>query len=180
MKNFRNNTTSVVTDEAKKKFKELWSNTTVNTTEDDTRRGNILKIVEPLLASEPNKAVIDVQEVKTLVGEAKICWGCLSQVCRTRQLLSQKILGKKLVNKFCPVRKVLLGDKNLSRSLKGKVDKDNYVYINADTAPKKPFAKFQKGQKEVKQVWTTNLVQRPADPTPAEKIVRANFTGLTD
>ena len=72
VKNFRNNTTSVVTDEEKKKFKELWSKTTVNTTEDDTRRGNILKIVEPLLASEPNKAVMDVQEVKTLVGEAKI------------------------------------------------------------------------------------------------------------
>ena len=68
----------------------------------------------------------------------------------------------------------------MTRSLKGKVEKDNYVYINADTAPKKPFAKFQKGQKAEKQVWTTNLVQRPADPTPAKKIVRANFTGLTD
>ena len=58
VKNFRNNTTSVVTDEAKKKFKEQWGITNVDTTEDDTRREKILKIVEPLMSSDPTKAVI--------------------------------------------------------------------------------------------------------------------------
>lgn len=87
---------------------------------DDIRRGNILKIVEPLMTTEPTKAVMDVQEVKTLVGEVRICWSCLSQTCRTRQLLSQRVLGKKLVNKYCPVKKVLLGDKICQDPSKGK------------------------------------------------------------
>ena len=152
----------MVTDEAKKKFREQWGKTKVDTIEDDTRREKILKIVEPLMSSDPTKAVIDVQEVKNLIGEARICWGCLSQVCRTRQVLSQKLLGKKLVNKYCPVRRVLIGDRNLSRSLKGKVGKDNYVYVNEDAGPKKSFDKFKKGQRREKPVYTTSLVQRPA------------------
>ena len=94
VKNFRNNTTSVVTDEAKKKFKELWNKTTVDTSEDDIRRGNILKIVEPMMTTDPTKAVVDVPEVKILIGETRICWGCLSLVCRTRQLLLQKKWGR--------------------------------------------------------------------------------------
>ena len=133
-----------------------------------------------MMTTDPTKAVVDVQEVKTLIGETRICWGCLSLTCRTRQLLSQKILGKKLVNKYCPVKKVLLGDRNLTRSLKGKVEKDNYVYVNHDPTMRKPFNKFQKGKKSEWQNWTASIVPRPADPTPTEKIVRANFTGLTD
>ena len=82
MKNFRNNTTSVVTDEAKKKFKEQWARTAVDLAEDNTRRENILKIVEPLIAKEPTKAVVDVPEVKALIGTATVCWGCLSATCR--------------------------------------------------------------------------------------------------
>merc|ERR1712074_517256 len=96
-------------------------------------------------------AVIDVPEVRTLIGKTTVCWGCLSSTCRTRQLLSQRILEKKLVNKFCPVKKVLLGDKNLSRSLKGKVEKDNYVYVNHDPTRKMPFNRFQKEQKTERQ-----------------------------
>merc|ERR1712030_154589 len=92
----------------------------------EEKRENILKIVEPLITKEPTKAVVDVPEVRTLIGKTTICWGCLSLTCRTRQLLSQRLMDKKLVNKFCPVRKDLLGDRNLSRNLKGKVEKDNY------------------------------------------------------
>merc|ERR1712030_152587 len=95
-------------------------------------------------------------------------------------LLSQRLMEKKLVNKFCPVRRVLLGDRNLSRSLKGKVEKDNYVYVNHDPTRRKPFNKFQKGQKTERQTWTTSIVPKPVETTPREKIVRANFTGLTD
>ena len=108
MKNFRNNTTSVVTDEAKKKFKDQWENFKVNEEEDNARREKILKIVEPMIPKEPTKAVIDIPEVKTLAGEARVCWGCLSLICRDRQMLSQKILGRKVVNRFCPVQKVTL------------------------------------------------------------------------
>ena len=182
-KSFRNNTTSVITDEARKKFREQWDKIIINTEEDDIRRGKILKIVEPLMTSDPRKPVIDVPEVKNLVGETRICWGCLSQTCRARQSLSQKLVGKKLVNKFCPLKRVLIGDKNLSRSLKGKVGKNNYVVANEESGPRKPFNKFNKfnkGQGNQKPVWTTSLVQRPTDPVPAQEIVRANFTGLTD
>ena len=170
----------MVTDEAKKKFKEQWGNTKVNTGEDDTRREKILKIVEPLMSSDPTKAVIDIQEVKNLIGEAKLCWGCLSQVCRTRQMLSLRLLGRKLVNKYYPVRRVLVGDRNLSRSLKGKVIKDNYVYVSEYAGPKKDFDKSRKGPKRQQSLYTTSLVQKPANPAPTEKIVQANFTGLTD
>ena len=89
-------------------------------------------------------------------------------------------MEKRLVNRFCPVRKVLLGDRNLSRSLKGKVEKDNYVYVNHDPTKKKPFNKFQPGKKTERQSWTASVVPNPIDTTPKEKIVRANFTGLTD
>merc|ERR1712074_290266 len=94
VRNFRNNTTSVITDKANKKFKEQWTKTAVDLAEDDTRRENILKIVEPLIAKEPTKAVVDVQEVKALIGTATVCWGCLSSTCRTRQLLSQRLVNR--------------------------------------------------------------------------------------
>ena len=185
MKNFRNNTTSVVTDEAKKKFKEQWDNTKVNEEEDNTRRENILKIVEPMIPKEPMKAVMDIPEVITLVGEARICWGCLSLICRIRQMLSQRILGKKLVNRFCPVQKVLLGDRNLVRNLKGKVGKNNFVTTQFDPATKKTFVpnKFQRGPRPNRPTFshnTASIIPKEASPEPAEKIVRANFTGLTD
>ena len=118
-KNFRNNSTeaNAITEEARRKFKEKWNETQVDTAADDTRRGKILEIVKPILTTDPAKPVVDVPEVKTLVGDAKICWGCLSQVCRQRQYVSQRFMGKKLVNRFCPVRKAVLGDRNLTRTL---------------------------------------------------------------
>merc|ERR1712030_59852 len=89
-KNFRNNSANVSNaEEAKKKFMEKWNETLIDTAADDTRRGKILEIVKPLITSDPAKPVVDVPEVKTIVGDTKICWGCLSQVCR------------KLVNCYC-------------------------------------------------------------------------------
>ena len=50
-KNFRNNSTNVVTEEAKKKFVEKWNETQVDTAADDTRRGKILEIVKPIITT---------------------------------------------------------------------------------------------------------------------------------
>ena len=119
-KSFRNNSAefNAAIEEARKLFKEHWSKITVDTEADDARRAKILEIVKPMVNSDPTKAVIDVAEVKTLVGEAKICWSCLSQTCLSRQIISRKYLkGKKLVNRFCTLRRMTLGDKSLEKSL---------------------------------------------------------------
>ena len=92
-----------------------------------------------MIPKEPTKAVMDIPEVKALVGEARICWGCLSLICRDRQMLSKRLLGKKVVNRFCPVQRVTLGDKNLVRNLKGKVSKNNFVNTEFDPATRKTF-----------------------------------------
>ena len=47
-KTYRNNTTGVVTEEAKKEFHELWKNQIVNEKEDNDRKEEILKVVEPM------------------------------------------------------------------------------------------------------------------------------------
>ena len=57
-------------------------------------------------------------------------------------------MGKRLVNWYCPVRKLVLGDRNLTRSLKSKVLKDNYVSISEDRVFKPFNKKFQKGQRK--------------------------------
>ena len=105
--------------------------------------------MKPIVTTDPAKPVVDIPEVNTLVGDAKICWGFLSQVCRQRQYVSQRFMGKKLVNRFCPVRKAVLGDKNLARSLQTKVLKDNYVSVSEENIPKNRFdKKNQKGQRK--------------------------------
>ena len=125
-KNFKNNSTeiNVATEESKKKFVEKWKETQVDTAADDARRGKILEVVKPMIASYPTKAVVDIPEVKTIIGETRICWGCLSQVCMIRQNISRKIMGKRLVNRHCPSGRAVLGDKYLVISLQTKVGKD--------------------------------------------------------
>ena len=100
-KNFKNNSTevNVMTEESKKKFLEKWKETQVDTAADDTRRAKILEVVKPLLGSDPNKAVVDIADVKTVVGESKICWGCLRSTCLTSQIISRKMTVKKLQSK---------------------------------------------------------------------------------
>ena len=52
-----------------------------------------------------------------------------------------------MVNRFCPVQKVLLGDRNLVRNLKGRVSKNNFVHTEFDQATRKLIApnKFHRG-----------------------------------
>ena len=74
--------------------------------------------------SDGKQAIIDIPVVKDIVGTAYFCWGCLSEICMQRQKLSFKISGKRLVNKFCVTRKLLLGDLNMLRSLQTQSSKD--------------------------------------------------------
>lgn len=161
---------------------EKWNETQVDTAADDTRRGKILEIVKPLITSDPAKPVVDVPEVKTLVGDTKICWGCLSQVCRARQYVSQRFMGKKLVNRYCPVRKVVLGDRNIAHSLQSKVSKDNYVAVSEDFIPKKKFDKKNQKRQRKQQFFgnTASIIKKPAKQNQTEQIKRVNLTGLTD
>ena len=84
--------------------------------------------------------MVDILEVQKIIGNAKVCWGCLSSTCLTRQLISGRMTKNKLLNRYCATRKVLLGDKILLTSLQSKVGKDNQV---AAYDPKK-----KKGEKK--------------------------------
>ena len=128
-KNFKNNSAAmnVVSEETKKKFLEQWKATKVDIAADDARRSKIFEVVKPLIGTEPTKAVVDIEEVKAIIGETKVCWGCLSSTCLLRQNLSGKMTSKKLVNRHCTTRKTVLGDKYLTISFQTKVGKDNQV-----------------------------------------------------
>jgi len=102
VKSYRNNTTGVVTDEIKNKFHEAWIDTKVNEIEDFTMKEEILKVVENMTTEDPKKPVIEIPEVQKVLGTAKVCWGCFSGICRTRQYIGQPILHKKAINRFCP------------------------------------------------------------------------------
>ena len=117
-KHYNNNSAAanVVSEEAKKKFLEKWRATTVDTAADDIRREKIFKVVKPLIGSDPKKAVVDIEEVKTIIGDARVCWGCLSSTCLHRSNISVRLSGKKLINKYCATRKLLLGDSILTKS----------------------------------------------------------------
>ena len=60
--------------------------------------------LKQLIGIEPTKVVMEIPEVKTAIGDAKVCWGCLSSTCLTRQNVSKKAMGKKFVNKHCMTR----------------------------------------------------------------------------
>ena len=96
----------------------------MNIKADNDRRSKIKTIVEPLIGTEPNKAVMEIPEVITAIGDAKVCWGCLSSTCLIRQSVSKKAMGKRFVNKHCMSRKTVMGDKNLMTSLQTLVGKD--------------------------------------------------------
>ena len=74
-------------------------------------------------------------------------------------------MDKKLVNKWCLFRKILVGDRNLSRLLKGKVEKDNYIFHDPvrKFQQDNPFNKSQQGRQPKKQTWnnnTTSIIQK--------------------
>merc|ERR1712105_3042 len=186
VKSYRSNTTGVVTDEIKNKFHEAWRDTKVNEIEDFTMKEEILKVVENMTTEDPKKPVIEIPEVQKVLGTTKVCWGCFSGICRTRQYIGQPILHKKAINRFCPNKKTLLGDKDLKRILKTKGWKNGYVLVEN---PKGSFPNFNKGQRPQRRpnqgrpAFNNNsasVIQKIADPEPSETIVRANFTGLSD
>ena len=118
-----------MTEESKKKFLEKWKEIKIDTATDNARRDKILEVVEPLVGSVPKKVIVNIPEVKTIVGESKICQGCLSSTCLIRRIIAREITGKSLVNRHCRLRKVLLGDTHLLTLLQSKVEKDKYIVI---------------------------------------------------
>ena len=75
------------------------------------------------------------------------------------------------MNRFCPVKKVLLGDRNLVRNLKGKVDKNNFVTTQFDPATKTTFVpnRFQRGPRPNRPAYshnTASIVPKVANSDP--------------
>ena len=95
-----------------------------------------------------------------------MCWGCLSEVCMQRQKISFKISGKKLVNKYCITRKLLLGDQNMLRSIQTQSSKDKQsaakdnckdgkkkkANTNSATVVKKPEMEAQQNEPQAKKL----------------------------
>ena len=78
-----------------------------------------------------------------------------------------------------------LGDKNLVKNLKSKVGKNNYVHTEFDPTTRKVFApnKFNRGPRPNKPTFdlpTASIIPKEDSTEEEEKIVRANFTGLSD
>merc|ERR1712173_3664 len=97
-KTYRNNTTGILTEEAKKEFFDLWKNQIVNEKEDNDRKEEILKVVEPMIVKDSTQIVVDIPEVKKVIGNAKVCWSCFSALCSSRRMLAMSTLKKKLPN----------------------------------------------------------------------------------
>lgn len=73
-KNFKNNSAAanVVSEETEKKFMEKWKETKLDIAADDARRSKLLEIVKPLIGTDPTKVVIEIPEVKSAIGDARV------------------------------------------------------------------------------------------------------------
>ena len=92
------------------------------------------------------------------------------------------------------MKRAVLGDKNLERSLQTKVLKDNYVTVSDPSPPKNGFEKFDRSKQFPQRgrgrrqfyVNAATVVKKPitqfepSTQTPTEQIKRVNLTGLTD
>merc|ERR1712030_49839 len=176
VKTYRNNTTAV-TDELRKQFLDVWKETKVNEQEDFAMKEAILKVVEDATTEDKKTPIIDLPKVREVIGKAKLCWGCLSGICRARTAVSLPIFKKKAVNRGCPNKKTTLGDPDAKKFLQTKAWKMGYMLVDPP-----PFQKFNKGRPFQKKFNNNSaaVVKTETAPEPVEKIVRANFTGQTD
>ena len=102
-----------ISEDTKKKYTEACKNTSVDCEKDNARKKEVEKVVKPLIGKVDGKtAIIDIPEVKDVIKDAYVCWGCLAEVCMQRQKVSMKTIHKKLVNKFCINQKLLIGNQN--------------------------------------------------------------------
>ena len=77
-------------------------------------RKKVGETLTPLVSTLDGKMpIIDVSAVKEIIGNAKICSGCLSEICRMKQRVAMKTVQKKLVNKGCQKGRLLVGNKDL-------------------------------------------------------------------
>ena len=179
-KNTRHNNSAavnIVSEKAKKEFIEKWKETKVDIAADNDRRSKIKAIVEPLIGTEPTKVVMEIPEVRTAIGDARVCWGCLSSTCLIRQNISAKVTGKKFVNRHCMTRRTVLGDRNLMTSLQAQVGKDNQV---AAFEKKKGDKRRFKGKLNHFSAAVIKKSDTSKQIVPEEKIKRVNLTGIPD
>ena len=74
---FNINTTEI-SEDTRKKYTEPWKNTSVDCEKD-----------KPLIGKIDGKtAIIDIPEVKEVIKDTYVCWGCLAEVCIQRQKVS--------------------------------------------------------------------------------------------
>ena len=175
---FKNNSPAaiVMSEESKKKFMESWKETKVDIEDDNARRSKILEAVKPLVGTaDPKTVVVDIPEVKKIIGDAKVCWGCTSTTCLLRQNLSLRLTKKRLVNKLCMTRRLLIGDKVLVTSLETKVEKDKQT-----AAYEKKKDKGVKKKKDKVNNFSAAVKKKPSakEENPAEPIEQVNLTGI--
>ena len=94
--------------------------------------------------------------------------------------LSIKVINKKLINRHCPIRKILLGDPNLVKLLKMRIGKNNFVSVDNEMGKSNGPGGFGKSFKKRNNL-TMSLV-KSSDPNPKleERIERENLTELSD
>ena len=80
------------------------------------------------------KAIVDIPEVKTIIGESKICGGCLSSTCLIRQNLSIEIIGRRFIIRYCRFGKALLNIHSL-KMLQQKVERNSHVFRSKSKIP---------------------------------------------
>mgnify|MGYP003327475674 CR=1 FL=1 len=127
--------------------------------------------------AKSTKVVVEIPEVKTVISDVRVCWGCLSSTCLLRQKISAKVTGKKLVNRHCMTRRTVLGDKNLMTSLQAQVGKDNHV---AAYEKKKGDKKKFKGKLNHFSAAVIKKIDTNKQIIPEEKLKRVNLTGIPD
>ena len=91
-----------ISNDLQKKFDKEWSKVKVEFKKDNARKRIIETAVKPQIGKQDVKTIVaDMPEVKEIVKDVHVCWGCLSEACLKRQKLSFKLLkDKKLPNTF--------------------------------------------------------------------------------
>ena len=117
----------------KAKFMTAWKKENVDCSKDHARIKSIADDLSPKLANmDKNLVIVDLPEVKAKIGpDVKVCWSCISEVCRTRQRIAMTTTAakQKFVNKGCQKGKLTVGSKDTIKVLTDPISKDAYAVV---------------------------------------------------